>query len=47
LVPTLGEGQPIPVNKTNELPVVLDFVFQEVEGEVQLGIGQVCEVEVS
>jgi hypothetical protein len=38
LVPAFREGEPIAIHKADELPVVLDLVFQQVEGQVKLDV---------
>ena len=47
LVPTVWESKPIPVDKANELPVMLDFVFKETKRKFNLRFGQVREVDLA
>jgi hypothetical protein len=46
LIPAVWKGKPISIDKANELPVMLDLVFKQPEGKLNLTIAQVREVHI-
>jgi len=44
-VPTDGESELIGINKTNELPMMLDFVLKQIKCQINLSVGQIHEID--